>query len=199
MREQEQSPLDDAQLATLARARAAKRKLRFAGYVALSNVLGLGLCAILSLGFGLLSLSVSPIGLALLALAWNEERGRTLLLGTDVRAPQRLAINQLILFSVVLVYCAHSAYVAWTGPSLFDAVLLGHPELPEALGDGALGGVGTSVDELSEWGRVVTLIVYAAIAVGCLLVQGLTALYYRSLAPTVAALAAAPPWARELS
>jgi hypothetical protein len=99
----------------------------------------------------------------------------------------------------VLVYCAHSAYVAWTGPSLLDAVLQGHPELPEALGDGALGGVGTSVDELSEWGRVVALVVYAAIAVGSLIVQGLTALYYRSLATTVAVLSAAPPWARELS
>jgi hypothetical protein len=194
---QQASPLDEAQLSTLAKAREAKRKIRFAGFIALSNVFGLGLCAILSLGFGLLSLSVSPIGLALLALAWNEERGRNLLRATDFRAPRRLAINQVILFLVVLVYCLHSAYVAWTGPSLLDAVLQGHPELPEALGDGL--GEGTSVDALTEWGRVVALVVYGAVALGSLVVQGLTALYYLSLRPMVAALAAAPAWARELA
>jgi hypothetical protein len=194
---QEPSPLDEAQLATLTQTRAARRKLRFANLIAGSNVLGLGVCAIFSLAFGLVELSLSPIGLALGVLAWNEERGRRQLLAADVLAPRRLAINQVALFAAVLMYCAYSAYVAYTGPNIMDAVLSTHPEFSEALGEGTLGGA--SSDELSQWGRTIALLVYGAIAVGSLLVQGLTALYYRSLLPTVEALAAAPPWAREMS
>jgi hypothetical protein len=195
---QEPSPLDEAQLATLAQTRAVRRKLRFANFIAGSNVLGLGVCAIFSVAFGLLDMSLSPIGLALGALAWNEECGRRQMLAADVRAPRRLAINQVALFSVVLLYCAYSAYVAYTGPNIMDAVLSTHPEFSEALGEGTTLG-GASADELSQWGRTVALLVYAAIAAGSLLVQGLTALYYRSLRPTVEAFAAAPPWAREMS
>lgn len=195
---QQPSPLDEAQLATLAQTRAIRRKLRFANFIAGSNVLGLGVCAIVSLASGLLDLSLSPIGLALGGLAWNEERGRRQLLAADVRAPRRLTINQIALFIAVLVYCGYGAYVAYTGPSLMDAVLSSHPELPDMLGEAAAGG-GTSAEELSQWGRTAALYVYGAIAAGSLLVQGLTALYYSSLRPTVEAFAAAPPWARELS
>jgi hypothetical protein len=192
------SPLDEAQLSILAKTREAKRKLRFAGLIALSNVIGLALCGVVALAFGLLDLSLSPIGLAMLVLAWNEQRGRTLLLAGDPRAPRRLAQNQLALLLVVLVYCAYSAYVAWTGPGLLDAVLRDLPELPDGLGEGTLGA-GTSVADLSEWGRVLALSVYAAVAVGSLLVQGLTALYYHSLRSTVDRLGASPAWARELA
>jgi hypothetical protein len=195
---QEPSPLDEAQLSTLAQTRAVRRKLRLANFIAGSNVLGLGVCAIFSVAFGLLDVSLSPIGLALGILAWNEERGRRQLLAADVRAPRRLAINQVALFIAVLMYCGYSAYVAFTGPNIMDAVLSTHPEFSEVLGEGtALGG--TSSDELRQWGRTVALLVYGAIAAGSLLVQGLTALYYRSLQPTVETLAAAPPWAREMS
>ena len=192
------SPLDDAQLAVLGQARAAQRKLRFAAFIALSNVVGLATFAFLSLVFDLFSLTLSPMTLALGLLAWNEARGRTLLLAGDARAPRRLALNQLALLACVLVYCVYSAVAAWTGPSLLDTVLLADPSLPDVLGDAA-SGAGTSLDELSRLGRVTTLVVYAAVALGSAAVQGLTALYYRSLQPTVAALAAAPPWARELA
>jgi len=197
---QEPSPLDEAQLATLAATRAARRKLRFANFIAGSNVLGLGVCAIFSLAFGLLDVSLSPIGLALGALAWNEERGRRQLLAADVRAPRRLAINQVALFIAVLVYCGYSAYFAYTnvGPNVMDAVLSTHPELSDVLGEGTAPG-GASTDELSQYVRTAALFVYGAIATGSLIVQGLTALYYRSLGPRVEVLAAAPAWARELS
>jgi hypothetical protein len=194
---QSTSPLDEAQLSILAKTREAKRKLRFAGLIALSNVIGLGLCGAIALGFGLLGLGLSTIGLVLIVLAWNEQRGRSLLLAGDSRAPRRLALNQLLLFGAVFVYCAYSAYVAWTGPSVLDAVSRQLPELPEAF-EGILGA-GTSVADLSEWGRMVALGFYAAVAIGSLLVQGLTALYYQSLRSTVEALAALPAWARELA
>ncbi|HTV25706.1 MAG TPA: hypothetical protein VMG12_43720 [Polyangiaceae bacterium] len=192
------SPLDEAQLAVLGQTRAAQRKLRFAGFIALSNVIGLATFAFLSLVVDLFSLSLSLITIPLGVLAWNEARGRTLLLAGDASAPRRLAYNQLALLACVIVYCIHSAYAAWTGPSLLDTVLLADPSIPDMLGDAA-NGAGTSLDELSHLGRVTALVVYGAVALGSAAVQGLTALYYRSLQPAVAALAAAPAWARELA
>jgi hypothetical protein len=195
---QSPSPLDEAQLSTLAETRETVRKLRFGRGIALSNVIGLGVFGVLSLLIGVLDMSLSPIGVALVGLAWNEERGRRGLIEGDARAPRRLAINQVLLFVCVLAYCGYNAYAAWTGPSVLDAVLRDHPDLPDALGDAA-SQAGTSMDELSQWGRNISLIVYGAVAAGSLLVQGLTLLYYLSLRPTLATLAAAPPWARALS
>jgi hypothetical protein len=198
MNVQPPSPLDEAQLQVLAQARAVRRKLRFAGFLALSNVIGLATFAFLSLAFGLFELSLSPMAVALAVLAWNEARGRRLLLDGDARAPRRLAFNQLALLACVLVYCVYSAVTAWTGPSLLDSALLADPSLPDMLG-GAADGAGTSLDELSHWGRVAALVIYGLVAFGSGAVQGLTALYYSSLKPTVAALAALPAWARELA
>jgi hypothetical protein len=180
------------------RARAARRKLRFAAFMALTNVIGLGIFAFLSLALGLFDLSLSPMGLALGVLAWNEARGRRLLLDGDARATRRLAFNQLALLGCVLLYCAYNAYMAWTGPGVLDALLLVDPTLPDMLGDAA-NGAGTNLEELSQWGRTAALVIYGAVAIGSAAVQGLTALYYSSLAPAVAALAAVPAWARELA
>jgi hypothetical protein len=195
---QSSSPLDEAQLAVLGQARAARRKLRFASFIALSNVIGLGTFALLSLALGLFELSLSPMGLALALLAWNEARGRKLLLEGDVGATRRLAFNQLALFGCVLLHCVYSAFMAWTGPTLLDTVLLADPTLPDLLG-GAASDAGTSLDEVSRWGRMAALVIYGGVAFGSAAVQGLTALYYSSLRPAVAALAALPAWARELS
>jgi hypothetical protein len=192
------SPLDDAQIAVLGHARVVRRKLRFAAFIALTNVIGLGTFAFLSLALGLFDLSLSPMGVALGALAWNEARGRRLLLDGDAQAPRRLALNQLALLGCVLLYCAYSAYMAWTGPGVLDTLLLADPTLPDVLGDAA-NGAGTNLDELSQWGRTAALVIYGAVAFGSAAVQGLTALYYSSLKPAVAALAAVPAWARELA
>jgi hypothetical protein len=192
------SPLDEAQLAVLGQARAARGKLRLASFIALSNVIGLATFAFLSLALGLLSSRFSPMALALGGLAWNEARGRRSLLDADVKAPRRLAFNQLALLGCVLVYCVYNAVVAWTGPSLLDTMLLADPSLPGLLGDAA-SGAGTSLEELGRWGRMAALVIYGAVAIGSAAVQGLTALYYASLGPAVAALASLPAWARELA
>jgi hypothetical protein len=46
---------------------------------------------------------------------------------------------------------------------------------------------------------VAALLIYGLVAVASVLVQGLTALYYRSLGASLEALATAPAWARALS
>ncbi len=80
--------------------------------------------------------------------------------------------------------------MAWTGPSPLDAVFRAEPDLAEALGGGDLGA---SLDELTDWGRSAALAVNGAAAAVSVLVQGMTALFYLSLRPAVAALAAEPP------
>ena len=192
------APLDDAQVAVLEKARNIQSKLRFAGFIALSNVFGLGLFAVLSVLFALLDLSVPFMGVALGVLAWNEMRGWRGLRAGDPAASKRLALNQLLLLATVIIYCAVNAYHGYTGPSPLDAVLDADPSLPDALGQAA-SDVGTSMDELAQWGRVAAVVVYGVVAVASMIVQGLTAAYYRSLGPSLEALAATPPWARALS
>lgn len=192
------APLDDAQVAVLENARNIQRKLRFAGFIALSNACALGLFAALSVLFALLDLSVPFMGIALAGLAWNEARGWRGLRAGDPAASKRLAVNQLLLLATVIIYCAVNAYQGYTGPSPLDAVMSADPSLPDALGQAA-ADVGTSMDELAQWGRMAALIIYGVVAVASLIVQGLTAVYYRSLGPSLEALAATPPWARALS
>lgn len=154
------------------------RRVRWARLVAGGNVVGFGLGAVLSLALELPGISL--IGVALSALAWNEWRGRKLLLAADARAPRRLALNQLSSMVVVVLYCAVGAYAAWVGPSPLDAVLREQPELGEAL-----HGAGASSSDLNEWARSAALAVYGAMAVGSLVVQGLIAALYLSLRPAL--------------
>ena len=191
------SPLDADQLRILTQTRALGKKLRLARGIALSNVVTLALLGILSVLFSLFSLSFSPVGMALLVLAYNEERGRRLLAALDARAPDQLALNQLALFAVVLVYCVWSGYSAWSGPDPLAVLTSQSAEIGDTLNQLSQQLDG-SVADLSSWARMAALLVYGLALLGSALVQGLTALYYRSLRPSVAALARAPEWAKAL-
>jgi hypothetical protein len=191
------SPLDPEQLAALAQTRALDKKLRLGRGLALANVVSLASCALLSLAFGAIQLEVSAMGLALGALAWNEERGRSLLVVGDTRAAQRLALNQLLLLGAVLAYCGFRAYMTWTGPDPLQVLSAQSAEYGAAL-EQLNGEAGQSISELGGWVRSAALLGYAVVASVSLLVQGLMAYYYRSLQPTLDALARAPAWAREL-
>jgi hypothetical protein len=190
-------PLDEAQLLALAETRQLTRKLRLARGVALTNVVSLAFFALLSVGLGALGGSLSLVGLVLGALAWNEERGRAWLIAADPRAPRRLALNQLLLLLTVLVYSAWNMYVTWTGPDPLDALLRASPELTEVLKQTSSES-GQGFGDLGALARSATLAMYAAVAVGSVLVQGLTCFYYASLRRTVEALSHAPLWARSL-
>jgi hypothetical protein len=191
------SPLDAEQLAALTETRALHKKLRLARGLALTNVVSLACCALLSLAFGAIALEVSAMGLVLGALAWNEERGRSLLILVDPRAPTRLALNQLLLLGVVLAYCGFRAYATWTGPDPLEALSGQSAELSAALTQ-LNEGAGQDISELGGWVRSAALFGYAVVAGISLLVQGWMAYYYQSLRPTVDALARAPAWTREL-
>jgi hypothetical protein len=192
------SPLDTEQLRVLGQTRALGKKLRLARGIALSNVITLAILGALSVLFSLFSLSLSPIGFALLALAYNEQRGRRLLAALDPRAPAQLALNQLATFALVLVYCAWSAYTTWFGPDPLAALTGQSAQIGDTLGQLSQQLDG-SVSDLGNWARLAAVLVYGLALLGSALVQGLTGLYYRSLQPSVEALARAPQWARALA
>lgn len=70
----------------------------------------------LSVLAGLFSLSTLIVGVALLAIAWNEFRGRDLVRRLDPRGPRILAWNQLVLVVAVGIYCTWRSWVAWARP-----------------------------------------------------------------------------------
>jgi len=191
------SPLDAEQLRVLAQTRKLGKKLRLARGIALTNVISLAFLGLISVVIGLFSLSLPIVGLALILLAVNEERGRRQLLALDPRAPNQLAFNQLALFLLVFVYCAHSAYVTWSGPDPLAALSSQSAEINDTLQQ-LTQQMDGSLSDLGSWARGVTLLIYLAALLGSAVAQGLTALYYRSLRSSVEALSRAPDWARAL-
>jgi hypothetical protein len=191
------SPLDTEQLRVLGETRTLGRKLRTARGIALANAIGLGSFAFLALASDVVSLSLSPISVALGLLAYNEERGRRLLVALDERAPRLLALNQLALLGLMVVYCASNAYTVWSGPDPLVALTSQSAELGDTLRE-VSEQTGASFTELGSWARAAALATYAAVLAGSLLVQGLMARYYRSLRGSLDAFARAPAWARAL-
>jgi hypothetical protein len=191
------APLDADQLRVLGETRRVGKKLRLARAVAMTNVVSLAFLASSTLVLGAFSLTLSPVGLALAALAYNEERGRRLLVAVDPRATRQLALNQLALLALVVVYCVWNAYAAWTGPDPLDALASQSDSLNETLRE-VSSQTGESFGELGKWARMAALIVYGAVLAVSAVVQGLTAFYYHSLRASVLAFAAAPAWARAL-
>lgn len=193
----EAAPLDADQLRVLGETRRLGKKLRLARGVAMTNVVSLAFLASSTLVLGAFSLTLSPVGVALAALAYNEERGRRLLVAVDPRAPRQLALNQLALFALVVVYCVWNAHAAWTGPDPLDALASQSDSLGETLRE-VSSQTGESFGELGKWARLAALLVYGVVLAVSAVVQGLTAFYYHSLRATVLAFAAAPAWARAL-
>src|SRR6185436_7439775 len=105
----------------------------------------------------------------------------------DPGAPNRLAANQLAIFLLVFLYCAWNAYTAWTGPDPLSE-LAKQPELGDTL-DQLGKQLDGNLEQLGTLARVASLFVYATVLVTSFIVQGLLALYYRSLSASVEALA----------
>jgi hypothetical protein len=191
------APLDEEQLRVLGETRTLSRKLRFARGVAFANVISLGAGSAISILSGVFGGSFSIFGVLLGALAWNESRGRSELAAAEPRGTRRLALNQLALLALVLVYCGHSAYLASSGPDPLQALAGQSAEVADVLKELQSQG-GQDLDTLGGWVQTGALIGYAVVAALSALVQGLTAFYYSSLRGTVEALARAPAWARAL-
>ncbi len=131
-----------------------------AAKVATFNAWTLAVFGGLSVMAGVFSLTGLVVGAGLLAFAWNEFRGRSLLRKLDLEGPKVLAWNQIALAGGVLVYCAWSSYRAWAdhGDELaqFEAAL------------------GVSARDVA----LLAILIYAIVFVVTAVVLGFTARYH---------------------
>ncbi len=137
--------------------------MRRAAKVARFNGWAIGGCAALSLLTGLSSIPVGMVGLGLVIVAWNELRGRKMLLRLDQGAPRLLGRNQLGLMALVVGYSLWSIYLGLTGTTELTVLL---EELEPAFGP--LGHLQGSL----------TLALYGGVILLSIIFQGLNALYY---------------------
>ena len=137
--------------------------MRGAAKVARFNGWALGGCAALSLLTGLSSLPVGVVGLGLVVVAWNELRGRKMLLRLDRRGPRLLGRNQLGLMALVVAYSLWSIYLGLTGPTELTVLL---EQLEPTFGP------------LGHLQGTLTLALYGGVILLSVIFQGLNALYY---------------------
>ena len=129
-----------------------------AAKVATVNAWTLAVFGGLSVMAGVFSLTALVVGAGMLAFAWNEFRGRSLLRKLDLEGPRVLAWNQIALAGGVLVYCAWSSYQAWAGDEL--------AQFEDALG--------VSAEEVAR----LAILVYAVVFLVTAVVLGFTARYH---------------------
>ena len=133
-----------------------------AAKVAAFNGWSVGFFAVVSILFGLFSLTSFLVGVGLAFVARNEFIGRARLRSLDRSGLELLWRNQLGFMALIIAYCLWSIYrtvAAPTPPILADLTLL--------LGEG--------VEDLFQ---SVTLMLYAAVIAATGIFQGLNARYY---------------------
>ena len=154
-------------LAQLTAARAASKKIRRAVSVASFDGWSVALFAAISLLASFGNWSGISLGVAMGVVAWRELTSGAALKRLHVDSLRVLAINQLVLCGILILY------FAW---SLFDS-LHGSSNYAEILGSDSSAGTLGNVDQLS---RQISVIVYVALMLGSVLFQGGTARYYFS-------------------
>ena len=155
------SPLTPEQHEELRDAKDRSASFLGAAKVAAFNGWTVGFFAVLSMLFGLFSLTSFLVGVGLAFVARNEFVGRRRLRSFDPSGPELLWRNQIGFMALIIAYCLWSMYrtVALPDPEM--------TELTELLGD----GTGELVQSL-------TLTVYATVIVATGIFQGLNARYY---------------------
>jgi hypothetical protein len=170
-------PLSPAQLEEIAEAGQKLARILRAGKVA--GVSGWTLIAFggLSALFGLTSLTGLLTAGALLALGWNELRGRTLLEKLDPLGARILRWNQFGIIGFIVAYCLWRLYSSLANP---DPQMVELEEL-----------VGISQELVAQ----VTMVVYGTVVVITALVQGLLSrFYFAREAMLKSYLEETPPW-----
>ena len=183
-------PLTPAQQQEVADAHGRARKLRSAAGVARFNAWSTGLLALCSIPFAWSSVSGLLVALGLGVVAYNEVRGRRLLLDFDSRGPVLLGWNQLGLLAGIVVYCGWMLATGLSDSSPWQAELAANPELGELLGSGA---------ELDHLYHLLVVAVYGSVILLSVLYQGWNAWYYFSRRRVLATyLQSTAEWVRDL-
>ncbi len=180
---QSAGPLSEVNLAELAAAKVAARRIRRSAGVAKASAWTTGILA----GFTLLGILFGDItslvlGTALLVIAVREGRLGSRLASFDEAAPRWLAVNQLILGAVIIAYAAWKLWGAWNSNGLSAASQpIGDPQVDAML------------DDFGSITRSITIGFYLCVALGGALGTGLMALYYSRRTGMVKAFVAQQP------
>ena len=136
--------------------------------------------------FGLFSLTSWILAGALGVIAWRELSGAKRLRAFDPLAPRMLAVNQIMLGGLLLLYAGWGMFTTLTGPGPYDEQLA------------AGGPVAEQLQPIANLHMLMLIGFYGLIAVTALVVQTLSTLYHWSRAKHVRAyLAHTPEWAVE--
>ncbi|MEN0020572.1 MAG: hypothetical protein AAF747_06795 [Planctomycetota bacterium] len=187
-----EQPLNPAHLRQVAEARQRKRRLfrtaRVAGFSGWST----GILGFAALVGGIWSLPALLLGVAMLYCAWSELRHADALRRGEPSAPSSLARNQLYLALALCAYAGVGIAIAITRPA--EASLgtpTGDPQV-----DAMLAETAASVAAVAKG---ISIVVYAALIPGVLLMQGGTALYYLGARKHIRQyIESTPPWIIEL-
>jgi hypothetical protein len=176
------SPLSPEQKSTLAAAATRLEKVTRPARIARFNAWTIGIFGGLTILWGVASGGGGVlVGIALLAIAWNEMRGVRLLQAIEPEGARVLGWNQLLVAAVIAGYCVFAILGARRGP---DESMR---ELEEA--------AGISSETVAD----LTLLIYGSVAVVVGLVQALLARYhFRAGAAVEAFRRETPAWAIEL-
>ena len=155
------SPLTPEQQQELHDAKERAASFLGAAKVAAFNGWTVGFFAVVSILFGLFSVTSFLVGIGLAVVARNEFVGRGRLRALDPSGLELLWRNQLGFMALIIAYCAWSMYRSVAAP---DPQMV---ELTELLGE----GTGDLIQSL-------TLMVYSAAVVATVIFQGLNARYY---------------------
>ena len=167
------SPRDDGaispgQLQAITIARHQGRKISRAAMVASISGWTMAVFGAISLLGGLFSVPSFLLGVGLCVVAFVELRGAARLRALDLAAPRALALNQLGLLVVVIVYATWGMVTAMFGPGPYDEQLA------------AGGSIARSLAPIDTMTRVITVAFYAAVIGGSVVAQGCAAAYYFS-------------------
>lgn len=176
------APLTPEQKHALDEARERAASFMGAAKVAAFNGWTFAFFAVLSILFGLFSLSGLLVGIGLGVVARNELVGRSRVLDHRPEGFELLWKNQLALMAIIVAYCAWQMYRARTSP---DPSI---QELDEVLGEGS-----------SELFQSLVTGAYGAVIVGTAIYQGFMARYYFVRIERLSAyVEATPDWVLEL-
>ncbi len=189
------SPSSDDERDAALRAGAARLKpVRRCSRVALWSSITLIGFGGMSLLFALLSADPSglTVGAVVVVIGLVEARLRGQLEHGDLRAPKRLALNQLCLILAATVYCLTRLLAS---PEAVSGLVFS-PETSSALAD-AEGSLATMGADLEVMASNLVKLVYGSMLVVVWLAQGLLALYYARKSRALAAyLDETPEWVR---
>lgn len=176
------SPLTPEQQQELHDAKERAGSFMGAAKVAAFNGWTIGFFAVVSILFGLFSLTGLIVGIGLAAVARNELVGRRRIRDLDAGGLELLWRNQIGLMALIIVYCVWSMYRAVAAPDPQIA------EMSEILGP----DTGDLIQSL-------TLTLYGAVIAATAVFQGLNARYYFVRIDRLQEyLRVTPPWVVEL-